>query len=335
MRTALVLGATGFVGRSVVVELDALLGETNVALVSTSRTGAVRAPELAGRLIHVDGWGSPEEQGSLPRADVVFDCSLPPAASIPAVAQASADLADRAGSRLVFLSSRAAEAGHADPATRLHTPYAWAKAEAERRVAATLENRVTVLRPGLVWGVGSMWSPFIFDVLDSGALALPAGTSPVAHVVHAASLARTMVSGALNAAHAGGARDVIDDDGLDWPGFFSSIAAGASTRLSVSTRNPSNDLKRALRVIPARTLASRSFAKRAFTSLPSPLASRVKHALSGGPNTLSSIQTDRHSHPFLLWEPMDDAIVCATPPSLRANYGSWFHPLLRHEGTEQ
>ncbi len=164
IRTVAVTGATGFIGRHLTADL-AGRGITVRAVVRPGSPSAV-PPDVA--VVR-----APLETAALERAFEGVDAVVHLAGVVSAVdaatfasvnvegTRAVAAAADRAGARLVHVSSLAA-AGPApasaprdeDDEPRPITPYGRSKLESEQAVRARTALRWTILRPGVVYGPG-------------------------------------------------------------------------------------------------------------------------------------------------------------------------------------
>lgn len=165
-RRVLVLGAGGFIGRRVVAALTAEPWATPVAALH-------RAPVAQGQVevVQLDAADPVALQWALRDIDAVVNCVAGSARTIRATARALFAEAAQAPTRprVVHLSTMAvygAAVGRVDEATALagDGAYAVAKIEAERCAAGW--DDVVTLRPGCVYGPGSVqWSERIARLL--------------------------------------------------------------------------------------------------------------------------------------------------------------------------
>lgn len=160
-RQILVLGATGFIGRSLIARLRSTEGFVPIAGIRRPVRQHLEGIEC--RLVQAVDQSS--VAAALNRVDAVVNCVAGGAEEIIAGAKVLFDVASRLANtpRVIYLSSMAVygdATGLVDEAARLQGTvgaYSAAKVAAER-VAASYPNTI-VLRPGCVYGPGSVqWS---------------------------------------------------------------------------------------------------------------------------------------------------------------------------------
>ena len=218
----LVLGADGFIGRRVVMSLKQS-GWAKVVAVGRRPGPAISDVE---RLV-CDARDPDRLVPLLREADGVVSCVAGNAETLVGHARALfAALGEASPPRIVYLSSMAvygAARGHVDEAHALSGetgPYAAAKVEAERLAAA--HPNVVVLRPGIVYGPGSVqWSGRIACWLRSRRVGdLGAAGDGWCNLVHVDDVAAAALLALRSPDGAGEAFNLSCDDPLTWNEYF-------------------------------------------------------------------------------------------------------------------
>lgn len=248
-RRIVVLGAGGFIGRRIIAALAATDWAEPVAAVHRQ---ARDLPAGAGQR-QLDATSDADLLGALADADAIVNSVAGGAAVIVDNARALARVLPvlERRPRLVHLSTMSVYGqahGLVDETAAQTAPageYGQAKRSAEALLGAGPD--VVMLRPGLVYGVGSpLWTRLIGELLLAGRLGDlgPAGAG-VCNLVHVDDVAAAAVAALATPAASGRAYNLVIDSPPTWNGYFAaysralgmpSVASISSLRLAIELR---------------------------------------------------------------------------------------------------
>jgi nucleoside-diphosphate-sugar epimerase len=227
----LVLGASGYIGKSLVAMLRALSFE----IVCASRRR--RATNDAHQQIYLDVQDKLMLEKALVGVDAVVNCVAGDADSIARGASALVDAALVSGMpRIIHLSTMAVYGryeGVADEETPFDPGLGWyarAKCKAEAQMKRYAENKgaVVVLRPGCVYGPGSeLWVGRVGRWLQSGRLGdLGAAGDGWSNLVHVDDVCAAIANSLSLALPSGGIRhfNLAAPDSPRWNVYFRDLA---------------------------------------------------------------------------------------------------------------
>lgn len=115
----------------------------------------------------------------------------------------------------------------APPLPDLWMKYAREKGRAETHLGGLMRNRgleITVLRPGMIWGPGSIWLSGPAEALRSGTAFLLGGGRGVCNLIHVDNLSDDILGVADYEGDSTGFFHSADDEDLDWKRFLTALA---------------------------------------------------------------------------------------------------------------
>jgi nucleoside-diphosphate-sugar epimerase len=220
MRNVLVIGAAGFIGRSVVQALSTNLGICVLAGVHRLRSN----PELGVRQVPVDATNRVSLAAAMAGTDAVVNCMAGSAGAITASADALFGVAANLhpAPLIVHLSSMAAYGSATGdvcedaPLRDDLGPYSVAKVHAE--AAAAAYPRAVILRPGCVYGPGGQqWSGRIARWLWARRLGdLGAAGDGYCNLVHVDDVVAAIVASLERPEATGGKFNLVMSDPPSW-----------------------------------------------------------------------------------------------------------------------
>ncbi len=227
IRSVLVLGASGFIGRRV---LRTLAAADDLIPLAAGRRVAARTEDGIEALRLEDG-DTAALSAALARVQAVVDCRAAPPEEMRRGNAALFHAAQAAGRPLVVQLSSMAVYGNAvgrvdetAPLSEEQGPYAAAKLEGERLAAAY--GRAVILRPGCVYGPGgTQWSLRIARLLKARRLGdLGAAGDGIANLVHVDDVAQAVAAALRNSLAEGQAFNLAMAGAPTWNDYLMAFA---------------------------------------------------------------------------------------------------------------
>lgn len=243
MKRIAVVGAGGFLGRTVIDEIGQRLDVAAIAVVRSPKSFPTLM-NVANEVRFTYGSSSGLER-ALEGCDAVIDVSLGEVAGISGAATQLLSACQSTGiERLCYTSTYAVNAvkrSRLSP-TKIPSEYGRQKFRAEtqllERAAAT---KIRIFRPGLIWGPRSSWTLKHFRSLVDGNIAAPAANAmkqSAPNLIFAPNLARLMIDSALSME----SQTIVDCADLwwsSWEDYFVKMASATGlhhSQVHVATR---------------------------------------------------------------------------------------------------